>query len=319
MPDQRHFPTGNWATLLLPIAPDDSIDLARLEAEIDALLGFGVDGIYSNGTAGEFFNQTEAEFDRIQALLAQKCQSAGMPFQIGVSHPSPVLTLERLRRSLQYEPAAFQVILPDWFPPVEEEQVRFLKKLAGLAETVRLVLYNPPQAKVRLTPAQFGRLKAAVPQLVGVKVPGGDAGWYAAMRQHMAGLATFVPGHFLATGIREGAHGAYSNVACLHPGVAQAWANLTKTDLPAALEWEARIQQFMGDQIAPLLLEQRYSNPACDKFLSVVGGWATVGSRMRWPYRSIPEVAAGRVREAAKALIPEFFLRETGWARTLPT
>ena len=61
---------GNWATLLLPIAPDDSIDFARLGDEIDLLIGAQVDGIYSNGTAGEFHNQTEAEYEAIQALLA---------------------------------------------------------------------------------------------------------------------------------------------------------------------------------------------------------------------------------------------------------
>ncbi|RRB05040.1 dihydrodipicolinate synthase family protein [Larkinella rosea] len=298
---------GNWATLMLPIDDDESIHFARLADEIDALIGFGVDGIYSNGTAGEFYNQTETEFDRIHELLAQKCHAAGMPFQIGVSHMSPVLSLERLKRSLKWEPGAVQVILPDWFPTIEAEQIAFLRKMAAVSETVRLVLYNPPHAKVRLTPEEFGRLKDAVPQLVGVKVPGGSADWYAQMRQYMIKLSVFVPGHVLATGVREGAHGAYSNVACLHPQVAQDWYNLMQTDLETALEWEARIQQFMNEFIAPYITEHRYPNPACDKLLAVVGGWATVGSRLRWPYRFIPETEAGRVREAAQRLIPEFF------------
>lgn len=38
---------GNWATLLLPIAADQSIDMARLDAEIDALTAARVDGILS--------------------------------------------------------------------------------------------------------------------------------------------------------------------------------------------------------------------------------------------------------------------------------
>ena len=54
---------GNWATLNTPWSADESLDLPRLAAEIDAMLGFGVDGIYSNGTAGEFHCQTEEEFD----------------------------------------------------------------------------------------------------------------------------------------------------------------------------------------------------------------------------------------------------------------
>ncbi|GAB3914633.1 dihydrodipicolinate synthase family protein [Larkinella knui] len=298
---------GNWATLMLPINDDERIDFTRLADEIDTLIGFDVDGIYSNGTAGEFYNQTETEFDQIQALLAQKCRTAGMPFQIGVSHISPILSLERLKRSLKWEPGAVQVILPDWFPTTEAEQIAFLRKMAAVSETVRLVLYNPPHAKVRLTPEEFGRLKEAIPQLVGVKVLGGDLNWYAQMRQHMADLSVFVPGHFLATGVREGAHGAYSNVACLHPKVAQDWYNLMQTNLETALEWETRIRQFITECIAPFITGNRYSNQACDKFLAVVGGWGTVGSRLRWPYLSIPESEAGPVREAAKRLIPEFF------------
>jgi 4-hydroxy-tetrahydrodipicolinate synthase len=45
---------GNWATLLTAWNSDDSLDLARVAVEIDPLIRMRVDGIYSNGTAGEF-------------------------------------------------------------------------------------------------------------------------------------------------------------------------------------------------------------------------------------------------------------------------
>ena len=79
---------GNWATLLLPIQHDDAIDYGLLADEIDHFIAAGVSGIYSNGTAGEFHTQTEAEFDQINALLAERCNRAAMPFQIGVSNSS---------------------------------------------------------------------------------------------------------------------------------------------------------------------------------------------------------------------------------------
>lgn len=46
---------GNWATLLLPLNSDDTIDYALFETEIDALIAAKVSGIYSNGSAGEFY------------------------------------------------------------------------------------------------------------------------------------------------------------------------------------------------------------------------------------------------------------------------
>src|SRR5690606_8592701 len=92
-------PGGNWASLLLPINTDDSIDFTRLSEEIDILIAAGVDGIYSNGTAGEFHSQTEAEFDQIQHLLAERCSSAGMDFIIGACQPDARLSLDRVRRA----------------------------------------------------------------------------------------------------------------------------------------------------------------------------------------------------------------------------
>lgn len=95
---------GTGATLLLPINRDESIDYARLADEINVLLKSGVDGIYSNGTAGEFYAQTEQEFDEVSRLLAEKCEKAGMPFQIGASHTSAQVSLSRLQRASQLKP-----------------------------------------------------------------------------------------------------------------------------------------------------------------------------------------------------------------------
>ncbi len=298
---------GNWATLVAAWNTDDSLDLGRVAAEIDQLIAVRVDGIYSNGTAGEFHTQTEAEFDQISECLAQKCNAAGIPFQIGVSHMSAQISRERLRRVVALEPGAVQVILPDWFPVTEDEAVAFLDRMAEVASGIGLVLYNPPHAKRVLAPEEVGRMACRVPALIGLKTAGGDDAWYASMRQHLAKLSVFVPGHLLASGIRRGAQGAYSNAACLNPAAAQRWTGQIHKDPAAALELEQRLRRFMDGYIAPFITTQKYCNAACDRFLALLGGWADVGSHMRWPYRSIPETELERIRPAGRALIPEFF------------
>jgi 4-hydroxy-tetrahydrodipicolinate synthase len=125
------------------------------------------------------------------------------------------------------------------------------------------------------------------------------------MKVYAQGISIFVPGHFLATGLSQGAHGAYSNIACLNPLGAQRWYDLMTFELAPAIEIETRIQRFMAEFIAPFITEESYCNAACDKLMSVIGGWADVGSRMRWPYRSIPEFEAQRLRPIAYELIPE--------------
>jgi dihydrodipicolinate synthase/N-acetylneuraminate lyase len=298
---------GNWATLMLPINAGDTIDFARLAGELDALIAAGVDGLYTNGTAGEFHTQTEAEFDAIHTLVAERCTRAGMPFQIGASHMSAQLSLDRIHRAKQWAPSAIQVILPDWFPLKEAEMIAALEQMAAAADPIGLVLYNPPHAKVVLAPAQIGRLHAAVPALVGVKVADGDAVWYAELRTHCQGLAVFVPGHHLATGVAGGAQGSYSNVACLSPAGAQRWYAQMLVNLPAALELEQRIRRFMDTEIVPYIARDGYANPALDKLLAAIGGWADVGTRLRWPYRWIDEQEAARLRPKAQALLPELF------------
>ena len=298
---------GNWATLLLPIDKSDEIDYSLLGTEIDRLIAFGVNGIYSNGTAGEFYNQTEKEFDAVNELLAAKCNAAGMPFQIGCSQMSPLLSLERVRRSLQYKPGAIQIILPDWFPPTFEEIINFLKRIIDAAEGIGIVLYNPPHSKIKFVPADFDRLRNAGVSLVGTKLAGGNEEWYSEMRKSAPDLSVFIPGHHLATGIKSGAHGAYSNVACLHPLVAQQWYRTMLTNMPAALELQARIQQFMQECIIPFITADNYSNQAVDKFMAALGAWSPITPRLRWPYKSIPEKQILSVRERAEKILPEFF------------
>jgi 4-hydroxy-tetrahydrodipicolinate synthase len=299
---------GNWATLLLAWDENGALDLPRVADEIDRILAFDVDGIYCFGSAGEFHVTDEAEFDAVARLLAEKCEAASAPFQIGASHMSPQISLARLRRNAGLAPAAFQVILPDWFAVSDEEARIFLEMAAEAAGGVGLVLYNPPHAKRVLAPAEIGRLAAAVPALVGLKTGGGDDAWYDAFRREAGRLSLFVPGHTLASRVPHGADGAYSNVACLHPGAAQWWWNLIQANPSSALEWEQRIQRVLFEIVLPLARKGAYNNCACDRFMAVLGGWADVGRRMRPPYRGIPPEEADRVRPLAAEILPEFFV-----------
>lgn len=301
---------GNWATLLLPVNGDESIDFGLLAAELDHFVAARVDGVYSNGSAGEFYTQTEAEFDRVSALLAERCGRAGSPFQIGACHMSPQLSRERVRRAKALAPAAFQVILPDWFAPTFDEVVAFLDAMAAEAAPVPLVVYNPPHAKRHLAPAEWAQLIDRIPGIVGMKVPGGDDAWFAAMQPLFARVSVFIPGHTLATGLARGAHGAYSNVACLSPAGAQRWCDLCRADPAAGLALERRIQAFWFAHVAPLITALKLPNMAADKAAAVAGNWLPgLHPRLRWPYRSASPEQCLAVRRAAERALPEFFSR----------
>jgi 4-hydroxy-tetrahydrodipicolinate synthase len=312
---------GNWATLLLPIRPDQSIDFDLLGAEISHFGKMGVDGVYSNGTAGEFFTQTEAEFDQVNQLLAEKCERLQLPFQIGAAHMSPQLSLERLRRARAWKPSGFQVILPDWFPPTMDDIHRFLDVMAAAADPIPLILYNPPHAKRKLVPAEWIAVVQRHPGVAGIKVAGGDAEWYDAMRPVLERISVFIPGHTLATGLSRGAHGAYSNVACLSPWGAQKWYELCRRKPADGLKLEQKIGRFISEEVMPLVTVSKLPNMAADKAMAVAGGWLPgLSARVRWPYESATKSEAARIGAAARLAVPELFDTQgrPGESRTVP-
>jgi 4-hydroxy-tetrahydrodipicolinate synthase len=298
---------GNWATLLLPIGDDDQIDFSRLADEIDAIIAAKVNGVYSNGTAGEFYAQSEDEFDRVGELLAAKCEAAKLPFQIGVSHTSAQTALARLDRAKSLKPGAFQVILPDWFPLIDDEAIAFLARVADRAGDIGLILYNPPHAKRVLDGATMRLIAERVPGVIGAKVGNVDAAWFEALGPMRDKLSIFTPGHFLATHFAFGSKGAYSNVACISPRGAQKWYGQMRVDLPAAQAFNKRLLDVFAAHVTPYITRDKYPNAAVDKLLAAAGGWANVGTRLRWPYRSIPADHVGKVGQIFRTQLPELF------------
>jgi dihydrodipicolinate synthase/N-acetylneuraminate lyase len=303
-PLTRQTLRGTWATVLLPLADDESIDFGRLADQLAVLVNAGLSGIYTNGTAGEFHCLEEDEYDLITDVVAQACRRAAVPCQLGASHMSGQLSLRRIRVAADYDPAAIQVILPDWCALSAGEVLSTIDRMARAAGPTPLVLYNPPHAKTRLTPELFGALAAEFPQLIGIKVAGGDAADMRQLREHVGDLSIFVAGHRLASGLRQGASGAYSNVACLSPQGAVAWYQAMLADPAGAQELESRLNAFLDHHVLPLQ-SAGYGNAALDKALAAIGSWAPIGTRLRWPYSWVPAEVITALREAALDELPE--------------
>ena len=301
-----NLPKGIWGTVLLPVDGRGEIDFGALREEIAILCASGLDGIYSNGTAGEFHNQTEAEYEKIVTIVAEGARGAGCPFQVGVSHTNPRIARDRLRRLTPLAPSGVQFILPDWWTPSDPEIVHFADGMQDAAAGVPLILYNPPHAKRKLTIDEIANLRKRMPNLVGTKLAGGDEAWYRERRALLPDFSVFVPGHTVAFGRPRGADGAYSNVACLSPRGALLHWQLAEEDPERATELEKRIVSFMQQWIIPLISSHGLSNIALDKMMAAIGGWGPVSERLLWPYISAPTEALNEAREHYNKMLPEF-------------
>lgn len=302
-------PAGIWGAVLLPLGGSDTIDFSALADLVDILCASGVAGIYTNGTAAEFFNQTEAEFDRITGIVLDGAGRIGMPVQIGVSNSNPRVARDRVRRIKASGAVAAQITLPDWWPPSAAEQQRFVEGMAEAADGCPLVLYNPPTAKVRLDVPDIATLRACAPSLVGVKVMGGDAAWYAQRRELLGDMSVFVAGHTVAFARPLGANGSYSNLACLSPGGAVRHWNLIESDPDAAHDIEARFRGFLSGTMLPLARDHGLSDAALDKAMAAAGGWGPIGPEMLWPYSGATLDMVDTIRKSARREVPELVAR----------
>ncbi len=293
---------GVWATIINRLDEQGHLDLTTIDDQVSAYARAGVAGIYSGGTASEIHCQTEAEFEEISTRFAEAARAVDLPFQIGAAHPLPQGSLRRIAFSARLEPLAIQITLPDW-TSLDFDSVRlFLNRAVTAAAGCPLVLYNPPHAKTVLTPAQMNEITKSYPSLIGLKCGGGDAAWYADMAPALKRISVFIPGHFYASGVRQGAHGSYSNMACLSPKAAVDWAQMSDA---AAAEMEDRIATFNAEAIAPIIA-RGHPGFVCDKAMATAGGWAKMNPRMMWPYTGATDEDILLIRSAAKRHIPEF-------------
>jgi len=306
-PARHERPSGIWAAVLLPVDSKGEIDWPALREEIEILCESGVAGLYTNGTAGEFHSQTEGEFDCIAEIVADISRRHAIRFQIGISQTNARLARERLRRITSLRPNAVQFTLPDWWPPSSAEVEDFIAGLSATAPNMPLVLYNPPHAKRRLSLAEIAELRAKTPSLIGAKLPGGDADWFAEMRARLPDLSVFVPGHAIASGRLAGASGSYSNIACLSPRGAARWWNLIQEDREAALELEQRIKAFLETNVLPLRVKYGLSHAALDKAMAAAGSWGPVGPTLLWPYRGAAMNDVTDLAKMARRHLPDLF------------
>ncbi len=78
-------------------------------------------------------------------------------------------------------------------------------------------------------------------------------------------------------------------------------------DNDAAVEFQHRFHRFINEHLFPLAKKHSLSNPALDKFMAAVGGWADLGIRMRWPYNSARSEDVVHFRPIVRELLPELF------------
>jgi dihydrodipicolinate synthase/N-acetylneuraminate lyase len=168
--EEPRFPRVTLAAVCIPW--DDRNNLAEdvFREQIRLHLRAGVKDLYVFGTAGEGYAVTESLFDEIVRLFADEMShdAAARPM-IGLISLSMRTILERIERCLALGLRTFQFALPGWGPLNDNELNTFFKEVVGRFPDARFLHYNLHRAGRVLGPAEYARLAADYPNLVGAK------------------------------------------------------------------------------------------------------------------------------------------------------
>ena len=146
----------------------ETIDVGRLRAGVDRIIGDGVDAIATTGSFGEVYNLLPSEVATLTSATVEAV-AGRVPVFVGCTEPNPRATLERLRMIRDSgAPGAF-VGAPYYMPQTVENAVRFFEEIAERFPDLAFMLYhNPGLHHVTLPVPAVVRL-AQQPNIVAIK------------------------------------------------------------------------------------------------------------------------------------------------------
>jgi len=206
--------------LVLPLSPSAEIDFESLDRQIDFLLAAGVDGLWVNGTTGDFFALDEEERARVVAAAVRRA-AGRVPVIAQVGDTATRRAIAHGRRALEAGADAVAVVLP-YYLDYSQEELKAHYRAVRRAIGAPLFLYQLPQmCKVALSVESIVELTDDG-TLIGIKDSAGDVDFYYRLVRTVekGGLALrcfYGASSLIDVGLYVGGHGVMSAVANLVP------------------------------------------------------------------------------------------------------
>ena len=206
--------------LVLPLSQEAAIDFPSLERQVDYLLAGSINGLWVNGTTGDFFALTDQEGAAVlQAVVKQVNGRVPVIAQIGDTVTRKVIGKGQL--ALEAGADYLAVVLP-YYLDYSQEELKAHYRAVSRALNRPLILYQLPQmCKVSLTVPTVIEL-AREGTLIGIKDSSGNQEYYRLLietaREEAVTLRCFVGGGMLMdVSLLAGGSGLMCAVANLAP------------------------------------------------------------------------------------------------------
>ncbi|MHC4443253.1 MAG: dihydrodipicolinate synthase family protein [Planctomycetota bacterium] len=162
---------GIFTPHMVPLDRKGQINESELARYIDWLIQKGVNGLYPNGSTGEFIRFTPDERRRIVQIVCQ--QAAGrVPVLAGAAEANAAETIKACQTYQQFGARAVAIVSPFYYKLSPESVYAYFREIA-LNSPIDITLYNIPMFASPIDVPTIRRL-AELERIVGIKDSSGD-------------------------------------------------------------------------------------------------------------------------------------------------
>lgn len=160
---------GTYTALVTPFSPGgETVDLAALEALVDAQIAGGVSGLVACGTTGEAPTLTEEEQLAVIECVAKRARGR-VPVVAGTGSFSTKKSLAASKAALAAGADAVMLVMPYYNKPSQDGLREHVVAIASALDAP-IVLYNiPGRSAVDLAVETTERICEAAPNVIGLK------------------------------------------------------------------------------------------------------------------------------------------------------
>lgn len=152
---------------IVPFHEDRSINEGELRRYVSWLIDKGVNGIYPNGSTGEFIRLSFEERKQIVSIITD--EAAGrVPILAGAAEANIDMVLEACAYCADYGCTAVSVTGPYYFNVSQESIEHYFRELAARSP-IDILLYNIPQFSNEIGVDIVERLAMDCPRIIGIK------------------------------------------------------------------------------------------------------------------------------------------------------
>ncbi len=164
--------TGILTPNITPVDAQGQIDEERLRGYVDWLIERGVDGLYPNGSTGEFVRFTREERRRIVQVVVEQARGR-VPILAGAAEANVKETIGACDEYGEMGVRAVAIVAPFYYRLSSEGVYAYFREIADNV-SVDVTVYNIPLFASPIDVPTVVRLASECPRVVGIKDSSGD-------------------------------------------------------------------------------------------------------------------------------------------------